>query len=115
MVFTGGTISMLPDATTGAAVPTLDGAAILARSPGLAALADLRPVDWGLVPASHLTFAQILDIARVVHAEIVAGCDGAVVVQGTDVIEETAFALDLLVGGPAPVVVVGAMRSAADP
>ena len=115
IVFTGGTISMLLDPATGAAVPTLDGAAILARSPGLAALADLVPVDWGLVPASHLTFAQILDIARVVREQLAAGADGAIVVQGTDVIEETAFALDLLVSGPAPVVVVGAMRNAADP
>ena len=115
IVFTGGTISMLLDPATGAAVPTLDGAAILARSPGLAAHADLVPVDWGLVPASHLSFAQILDIARVVRKQLAAGCDGAIVVQGTDVIEETAFALDLLVPGSAPVVIVGAMRNAADP
>jgi L-asparaginase len=115
IVFTGGTISMLLDPATGAAVPTLDGAAILARSPGLADHSDLVPVDWGLVPASHLTVAQILDIARVVREQLAAGCDGAIVVQGTDVIEETAFALDLLVPGPAPVVVVGAMRNAADP
>jgi L-asparaginase len=113
IVFTGGTISMLLDPATGAAVPTLDGAAILARSPGLAAHADLVPVDWGLVPASHLSFAQILDIARIVREQLAAGCDGAIVVQGTDVIEETAFALDLLV--PGPVAVVGAMRNAADP
>lgn len=115
IVFTGGTISMLLDPATGAAVPTLDGAAILARSPGLSAHADLVPVDWGLVPASHLSFAQILDIARVVREQLAAGCDGAIVVQGTDVIEETSFALDLLVPGSAPVVVVGAMRNAADP
>jgi L-asparaginase len=115
IVFTGGTISMLLDPATGVAVPTLDGAAILARSPSLAALAELVPLDWGLVPASHLSFAQILDIARVVREQLAAGCVGAIVVQGTDVIEETAFALDLLVPGTAPVVVVGAMRNAADP
>lgn len=115
IVFTGGTISMVLDPATGTAVPALDGAAVLDRSPGLATHADLVPVDWGLVPASHLSFAQILDIARVVREQLAAGCDGAIVVQGTDVIEETAFALDLLVPGGAPVVVVGAMRNAADP
>lgn len=116
IVFTGGTISMLLDPATGAAVPALDGAAILARSPGLAALADLVPIDWGLVPASHLSFAQLLDIASVVREQLArADVDGAIVVQGTDVIEETAFAFDLLLAAPQPIVVVGAMRNAADP
>ena len=54
---------MLPDPVTGAAVPALDGAAILARTPGLDAIATVEAIDWGLVPASHLAFAQLLDIA----------------------------------------------------
>ena len=35
VVFTGGTISMVVDPVAGGAVPALDGAAILARTPGL--------------------------------------------------------------------------------
>jgi L-asparaginase len=116
VVFTGGTISMLPDPVTGAAVPALRGAEILSRTPGLAGIADVQAIDWGLVPASHLRFAQILDIARILEATLAdPGVVGAVVVQGTDVIEETAFAWDLLLGTTSPVVVVGAMRSADDP
>ncbi len=116
VLFTGGTISMLPDPATGAARPVLDGAAILARTPGAAAIADLVPVDWGLVPASHLSFPQILDLgARIRALQADPAIDGIVVVQGTDVIEETAFAWDLLaIDGP-PVIVTGAMRTAAVP
>ena len=116
VVFTGGTISMLADPLTGAVLPALDGAAILARTPGLDSIAHVEPVDWGLVSASHLRFDQILDIARVVRDALARPeVDGAVVVQGTDVMEETALAWDLLVDSPKPVVVVGAMRNAGEP
>jgi L-asparaginase len=115
IVFTGGTISMLPDAS-GAAVPRLRGAELLARTEGLDAIADVEAVDWGLVPASHLRFAQILEIARIVAALAERpDVDGVVVVQGTDVLEETAFAWDLVHDSSKPVVVVGAMHDAADP
>ncbi len=116
VVFTGGTISMRLDPVSRAAVPALGGAEILALTPGLDAIADVLPVDWGLVPASHLSFAQILDIGRVL-AEALARpeIDAAVVVQGTDAMEETAFAWDLLIDGDKPVAVVGAMRNADAP
>jgi L-asparaginase len=111
IVFTGGTIAMRQGDTGN--VPTLSGADLLASVPGLDAIADVEPIDWGLVPASHLTFAQVLDIGRVLAGQLARPeIDGALVVQGTDVIEETAFAWDLLPLGDKPVVVVGAMRSA---
>jgi L-asparaginase len=116
VIFTGGTISMLPDPLTGAAVPSLDGAAILARVPALQGIAAVEPIDWGLVPASHLRFDQILELGRLIEAAAERGdIDGVVVVQGTDVLEETAYAWDLLHRASAPVVVVGAMRNAGDP
>jgi L-asparaginase len=111
VVFTGGTISMR---SSGAGnVPVLRGADLLATVPSLAEVADVEPIDWGLVPASHLTFAQLLDIGRLLAGALARPeIDGAVVVQGTDVMEETAFAWDLLPLPAKPVVVVGAMRSA---
>ena len=111
VIFTGGTISMRR--MDGANVPTLGPADLLASVPGLDRIADIEPIDWGLIPASHLSFEQVLDIGRVLERELGRpDIDGAVVVQGTDVIEETAFAWDLLPLPAKPVVVVGAMRSA---
>jgi L-asparaginase len=113
VVFTGGTISMRRDRTSGGAVPVLDGAAILNRTRGLEQIADVEAIDWGLVPASHLSLNQVLDLARTVQAAVDrADVDGAVVVQGTDTIEEVAFGVDLVMRGPKPVVFVGAMRNA---
>jgi L-asparaginase len=113
VLFTGGTISMEHDAAAGGAVPRLDGAAILARTSGLSGIADLVTIDWGRVPAAHLSFADLLDqAARLRDALADPGVAGAVVVQGTDVMEETALAFDLLVPGASPVLVTGAMRNA---
>lgn len=110
-IFTGGTISMRrSDAGN---VPTLRGEELLASVGDLQRIADVEPIDWGLVPASHLTMDQVLDIGRVLASQLARpDIDGAVVVQGTDVLEETAFAWDLLPLPAKPVVVVGAMRSA---
>lgn len=116
MVFTGGTISTLPDAAAGGNTPVLRGADILARSPGVARVADVEPIDWGLVPASHLRFAQMMDIAAVVDAALARpGIVGAVVVQGTDTIEETSLAYELLVRSDKPLIVTGAMRDGSSP
>lgn len=116
MLFTGGTISMVVDAAAGGKVPTLDGAAILARAPGIDAIADLVPVDLGRTPASHFTFSKLFELAGEIRRwQGDPAIDGVVVVQGTDVIEETAFLWDLVLDGEAPVIVTGAMRAASDP
>ena len=112
VVFTGGTIAMRHDPVAGGNVPALDGAAILARTPGLDAIADVEAIDRGLTPASHFTFSTLIDIAAQLGGLLAEpGVAGAVVVQGTDTIEEAAFAWDLLLDGPKPVVVTGAMRT----
>ena len=111
IVFTGGTISMRPDHAAGGLRPTLSGAEILALVEGLDAIAEVEAVDWGLVPASHINFATILELAGVIRGLLErTDVDGVVIVQGTDTLEETAFAWDLLLRPDKPVVVTGAMR-----
>ncbi|MFH1474257.1 MAG: asparaginase [Chloroflexota bacterium] len=115
-IFTGGTISMTIDAMEGGAVPTLAGADLLAAVPGLARRAEIVPIDLGRVPASHLSFADVLRIRGVIDGALAdPAIRGVVVVQGTDTLEETAFAWDLCHADPRPVVVTGAMRNASEP
>ena len=116
VIFTGGTISMVASAAAGGKVPTLDGAAILARAPGIDAIADLEIIDLGRTPASHFSFEQLFQVgSEIRRCQADPAIDGVVVVQGTDVIEETAFLWDLVLHGATPVVVTGAMRAASDP
>ncbi len=112
VVFTGGTISTVFDPAAGGNVPVLDGAAILASTPGLDDIAEVVAIDRGRIPASHFTFPQLLEIAEIVRSTLRdPSVDGAVVVQGTDTIEETSFCWDLVLRGDKPLVVTGAMRS----
>jgi len=115
VVFTGGTISMTVDRAAGGAVPTLAGAELLAAAPGIAALADVVALDLGRTPASHFSFADVLRIRRAIDEALGdPQARGVVVVQGTDTLEETAFAWDLCHHDPRPVVVTGAMRNASE-
>src|SRR5205814_641950 len=115
VVFTGGTISMRHDPVAGGNVPVLGGAALLETVPGLEAVADLVTIERGLTPASHFTFEALFGIAATVRDALDdPAIDGAVVVQGTDTIEETAFFFDLVHRGPKPLVITGAMRSASE-
>jgi L-asparaginase len=115
VIFTGGTISMALDPDAGGNVPALDGAAILARTPGLAAIAEVVAIDRGRLPGSHFTIPTLLELwATIREAAADPTVDGVVVVQGTDTIEESAFCWDLLHDGQTPIVVTGAMRSSTE-
>jgi L-asparaginase len=115
-VFTGGTISTAFDPVAGGNVPVLDGAAIIARAPDLAAVAEVVALDRGRTPASHFTFPALLDIGATLRKALAdPTVDGAVVVQGTDTVEETSFCWDLLLDDVKPVVVTGAMRASDEP
>ena len=110
----GGTITMVPSAEGGIA-PKLGAAELVASVPDLATVAEIEADSPARLPSPSLTPGHLVDVARRIAAAFAAGVDGAVVIQGTDTIEESAFLLDLLVAGEQPVVVTGAMRGAAAP
>jgi len=112
LVSTGGTITMTANAGSGIA-PSLSGEDLVRAVPELAQVAELDVHSFSMKPGASLTMQDLVDIAALLDEKLAAGFAGAVVVQGTDTIEETAFVLDLLVQSDRPVIVTGAMRGAA--
>ena len=116
ILFTGGTISMKFDPATGAAVPALSAAEILAQVPDLQSVGDIEIEEFARMPGPHVTPEQMWRLARRAAAWLERpDVDGLVITHGTDTIEETAFLLDLVLTSPKPVVLVGAMRTVSDP
>ena len=105
----GGTITMTRSGE-GGIVPTLTAADLAASVPGLAAVAAVETLSPLRRPSAGLTLDDLIGVAHTLNDRLAGGLDGAVVIQGTDTIEETAFVLDSLVAGDKPVVVTGAMR-----
>ncbi|MBK1787560.1 asparaginase [Prauserella cavernicola] len=109
LIATGGTISVAP--------PTADAQ----RHDGAGALtphADASPEGIDVVPrdalsssSRRMTPGDLWTLATAVTEEIAHGRDGVVVTHGTDTLEETVYALGLLVDTRVPVVLTGAMRS----
>ncbi|MBM1218586.1 asparaginase [Ponticoccus sp. SC2-23] len=109
LILLGGTITMTKD-TVGGIVPSLSAEALIEAVPGLSEVAHVTPSSPFRIPGASLTLPQLGQVAAAAQAAVAAGASGVIVVQGTDTIEETAFALDCLWSLDAPLVVTGAMR-----
>ena len=111
-VFTlGGTIASLPGERGSAVAPTLGAEELVAAVPGLGEVATVEAITFRTIPSGELGPADLLELDAAIRDRLAAGCVGAVITQGTDTLEETAFTLDLLRGGEEPVVATGAMRN----
>lgn len=106
----GGTIAMVKGET--GVRPGLSAEDLIDAAPGLDTIAMLRAETVKTIGSSDLTVPDVVSVAGRIRALSEAGeIDGAVVTQGTDTLEESAFLLDLLVDNAVPVVVTGAMRN----
>jgi L-asparaginase len=106
----GGTIASSAD-PGGAAVVGLSGVELLNTVPGVTAVADVEVNTLAMVPSGDLRLRHLFELRDQVARAILSGAQGVVVTQGTDTLEETAYAFELLTSFDEPVVFTAAMRS----
>ncbi len=111
VVSLGGTIASTLVSSTNGVVPQLGAQDLVDAVPGLRDVANVETLSFRQIPSGDLSLTDVVTLARVLRERIEGGVTGVVVTQGTDTIEETSFALDVLMEVAAPVVVTGAMRN----
>lgn len=110
----GGTIASTPQLLAQGVVPQLTARDLVAAVPGLDDVADVETMSFRQVPSGDLTIADIVALAHLIKERLSTGAFGGVVItQGTDTLEETSFALDLLLDEDVPIVMTAAMRNPA--
>ncbi|MHB1209396.1 MAG: asparaginase [Acidimicrobiales bacterium] len=107
----GGTIASTGADASAGVTPRLSGQDLVQAAPQLREIADIETVEFRKVPSGDLTISDMVALAHVIEGLVDDGIDGVVVTQGTDTMEETSFALDLLARSTRPVVFTGAMRN----
>jgi L-asparaginase len=112
----GGTIagkSKQSTVYTGYRVAVSDITEVLSSVPELSEIADIQARQLFQVASQDMASAHLLRLGKEVNQLLSReDCDGIVITQGTNTLEETAFFLNLVVHSHKPVVITGAMRPA---
>jgi L-asparaginase len=111
LIALGGTIASTADAGGAGVTPRLGAGALVAAVPQLGEIARIETAERPPVASFELGADAMLDVAHEARRALAGGCDGVVVTQGSDTLEETVYLLALTLGRGAPVAVTGALRN----
>ena len=92
LIFTGGTIAMEVDSNLHGAIPSLSPNEIVSALSGIDEFDNLIVHDFSRKPSPSITPKDMMDIGDLVNDFLSKDTIvGAIVIHGTDVLEETAF------------------------
>ena len=111
MLAMGGTISSVATGDTAEVSPSLKAQDLIESVPVLGKVAQ---VEWGdivTIASFAVTLADMYAVSVEAQKAFDEGCDGVVITHGTDTIEETAYALALMLPRAKAIAITGAMRN----
>lgn len=109
IITTGGTIAMAkgPD---GGDIPSLNGDLIVNQIPKHFLPATVEVYEYSNKPSPHITMDDMTNLSKIIK-EKKDQYDGFVITHGTDVLEETAFFLDVVLPSSIKVAITASMRA----
>ncbi|APZ44700.1 hypothetical protein BW247_12270 [Acidihalobacter ferrooxydans] len=116
VISTGGTIASQYDPETASMVATMSATDLIETASIKDADFELVASEYGRINSYNLRFDTLIKIANDLNS-ILADADllGAVIMQGTDTLEEAAYFLDLIVDSEKPIVMIGAQLTPEHP
>ncbi len=115
LIFTGGTIAMKVNSKLQGAVPSVTPSELVSTLSEVTEFDNLVPYDFSKLPSPSITPEKMFELKTLIDSILIddAFC-GAVVVHGTDTLEETAFYLDVVASSKKPIVLTGSMKNASE-
>ena len=115
LIFTGGTIGMKVDMDSQGAIPNLSPNEIVSALSGIDEFDNLIIHEFSRKPSPSITPKDMIELSNIVNDYLAQdNITGAIVIHGTDVLEETAFYLNAVLISNKPVVLTGSMKNASE-